>query len=56
MLKSTARTARIIAIEAFRISIAIWPNETALSRLRFICSFHAGEVNRFTLPKAFPVA
>ena len=32
-LKGTASTAKIIAIEALRISIAMWPNETALSRL-----------------------
>ena len=35
-LRGPASTARIIASDALRMSIAMWPNETALSRLRFI--------------------
>ena len=36
------------------MSIAMWPNETALSRRRFIRSSLAGDVNRFILLWAFP--
>ena len=52
MLKGTTSTARIMAIEALITSIAMWPNETAQSRRRFICVFLAGEVNRFTRLRA----